>query len=459
VELFYDLGVRDWFAPLRKKAEMEHAKRYCVEKEAMTLPTFSLQVVDRRQVGQRLVYDITVSDLHAFIAGTVAVHNCIGNSGPLAPEIEREIKERDLYAVAVLSGNRNFDGRIHPLARGSFLMSPMLVVAYALVGRMDFDFSQPLGMGTDGKPVYLRDIWPSLKDVKEAIARSVNSDLYKARYANALVGDDKWLSLSSSSGDTFAWNESSTYIREPPWFEPDNMTSPGEIGGARVLALLEDKVTTDHISPAGTIQLDSPAGKYLLEHGVKMIEFSTYGSRRGNHEVMVRGGFSNIRLKNLLADGKEGGYTKYFPTGEIMAIYDAAQRYISGGIPLIILAGKQYGAGSSRDWAAKATKLLGVRAVMAESFERIHRSNLVAMGVLPLEFLKGEGGKNLGLKGDEVYSIEGLGELKPGATLNVAASSNGKEIKFKVKARIDNKAEMNYYNSGGVLPYVFRLFS
>jgi aconitate hydratase len=237
------------------------------------------------------------------------------------------------------------------------------------------------------------------------------------------------------------------------------MTSPGEIGGARVLALLEDKVTTDHISPAGTIQLDSPAGKYLLEHGVKMIEFSTYGSRRGNHEVMVRGGFSNIRLKNLLADGKEGGYTKYFPTGEIMAIYDAAQRYISGGIPLIILAGKQYGAGSSRDWAAKATKLLGVRAVIAESFERIHRSNLVAMGVLPLEFLKGEGSKNLGLKGDEVYSIEGLRELKPGATLNVTASSKGREIKFKVKARIDNKAEMNYYNSGGVLPYVFHLFS
>ncbi len=383
---------------------------------------------------------------------------CIGNSGPLAPEIEEEIKAKDLYAVAVLSGNRNFDGRIHPLARGSFLMSPMLVVAYALVGRMDFDFSLPLGSGADGKPVYLRDVWPTLKDVKDTIVRSVNSDLYKTRYANALVGDDKWLSLSSSSGDTFAWKESSTYIREPPWFETDRV-SRGDISGARVLALMEDKVTTDHISPAGTIQVDSPAGKYLVEHGVQMIEFSTYGSRRGNHEVMVRGGFSNIRLKNLLADGKEGGYTKYLPTGEILPIFDAAQRYISDGTPLIVLAGKQYGTGSSRDWAAKATMLLGVRAVIAESFERIHRSNLVAMGVLPLEFSKGESSKTLDLKGDEVYAIEGLHELKPGAILSLTASSNGRVIKFRAKARIDNKAEMSYYNSGGVLPYVFRLFS
>jgi aconitate hydratase len=388
---------------------------------------------------------------------------CIGNSGPLAPEIESEIKEKDLYAVAVLSGNRNFDGRIHPLAKGSFLMSPMLVVAYALVGRMDFDFSQPIGTGTDGRPVYLVDIWPSLKEIQESIRGSVSSELYKIRYSNALVGDDKWQSLLSTSSDTFPWNESSTYIREPPWFQDlDDQrrgTPGGDMTGARALLLLGDKVTTDHISPAGTIPLDSPAGRYLVEHGVPMIEFSTYGSRRGNHEVMVRGGFSNIRLKNYLADGREGGYTKYLPTGEIVPIFDAAQRYIADGTPLIILAGKQYGTGSSRDWAAKATKLLGVKAVIAESFERIHRSNLVAMGVLPLEFAKGENTQTLGLRGDETYSIAGLDGLKPGASLEVTATSETGEVKFKVRTRIDNRAEMSYYNSGGVLPYVFRLYS
>ncbi len=380
---------------------------------------------------------------------------CIGNSGPLDPAIEAAIKQRDLYAVAVLSGNRNFDGRIHPQAKGSFLMSPMLVVAYALAGRIDFDFSQPLGKSKTGEPVFLRDLWPSLAEIKEVAQRSLSSELYRRRYANALVGDDKWVSLPGGSGDTFEWNDSSTYVREPPWFDasaPESVRM--DITGARVLALLEDKITTDHISPAGSIAVDSPAGRYLTEHGVEMVQFSTYGARRGNHEVMVRGGFANIRLRNLLADGREGWYTKYLPTGEIMSIYDAANRY-GKDTPLIVLAGKQYGSGSSRDWAAKAPKLLGVRAVIAESFERIHRSNLVAMGIIPLEFPAGQGAKSLGLKGDEVYTLAGLRELGPGAFLDVTAKSERGEVHFKAKVRIDNKAEMGYYDSGGVLPFVF----
>ncbi len=284
---------------------------------------------------------------------------CIGNSGPLKPEIEREIRAKDLYVVAVLSGNRNFDGRIHPLAKGSFLMSPMLVVAYALAGQIDFNFNEPLGSDKNGKPVYLRDIWPSLEEIKAKIANYINPELYTTRYAHALEGDDKWMTLPSSSADTYAWNPSSTYIREPPWFEANGWTEVEDIHGARVLAFLEDKVTTDHISPADTIQVDSPAGRYLEQHGVSTIDFSTYGSRRGNHEIMVRGGFSNIRLKNRLAEGKEGGYTKYLPTGEVMSIYDASRKYVNSKTPLIIIAGKQYGTGSSRDWAAKAADAPG----------------------------------------------------------------------------------------------------
>ena len=456
VTLFKQLGVRDWFAPLRTKTETERAKRYCVEKEAMDLPTFSLQVVDRVPVGRRPVYDLTVADLHAFIAGTVAVHNCIGNSGPLDPAIEAAIKQRDLYTVAVLSGNRNFDGRIHPLAKGSFLMSPMLVVAYALAGRIDFDFSQPLGTGNSGESVYLKDLWPSLAEIKDLVSKSMSSEVYRRRYADALVGDSEWNSLPGGSGETFEWDRSSTYVREPPWFEQQGASFQREdISGARVLGFLEDKITTDHISPAGSIAVDSPAGKYLTEHGVDMVHFSTYGARRGNHEVMVRGGFANIRLRNLLADGKEGWYTKYLPTGEITSIYEASMRY-GRTTPLIVLAGKQYGSGSSRDWAAKAPKLLGVRAVIAENFERIHRSNLVAMGVLPLEFPAGQSAKSLGLKGDEVFSLRGMKDLKPGASLDVSAVSSRGEVSFKAKARIDNKAEMQYYDSGGVLPFVFK---
>ncbi|MDA4136643.1 MAG: aconitate hydratase AcnA [Thaumarchaeota archaeon] len=381
---------------------------------------------------------------------------CIGNSGPLDPAIEASIKQRDLYTVAVLSGNRNFDGRIHPLAKGSFLMSPMLVVAYALAGNIGFDFSQSLGLDKSGEPVFLKDLWPSLAEIKDVASRSLSSDLYKKRYADALKGDDQWTSLPGGSGDTFQWNDRSTYVKEPPWFDHTaTATGRQDIDGARVLGFFEDKITTDHISPAGSIAVDSPAGKYLLEHGVGMVRFSTYGARRGDHEVMVRGGFANIRLRNLLADGKEGWYTKYLPTGEVTSIYEAAMRY-GKQTPLIILAGKQYGSGSSRDWAAKAPKLLGVRAVIAESFERIHRSNLIAMGIIPLEFPPGQSAKSLGLKGDEVFTLQGLKELGPGAFLDVTAKSGRRKVNFRAKVRIDNQAEIDYYDSGGVLPYVFK---
>ena len=384
---------------------------------------------------------------------------CIGNSGPLDPAIEDEIKRRDLYTLAVLSGNRNFDGRIHPLAKGSFLMSPMLVVAYALAGRIDFDFySQPLGTGKDGKPVFLKDLWPSLEQIKEVAAKSLNGELYRRRYGDAMEGDAQWSSLPGGAGETFGWTGSSTYVKEPPWFDMES-ASLSDITGARVLALLGDKITTDHISPAGSIPLDSPAGEYLQEHGVDMIHFSSYGSRRGNHEVMLRGGFANIRLRNSLADGREGGYTKHFPSGDTISIYEASMRYAKDGVPLVILAGKQYGSGSSRDWAAKAPRLLGVRAVIVESFERIHRSNLVAMGVLPLEFLPGENVASLKLRGDETFTIS-LKGLKPGAVLQVEAvpaGGTGQAITFGARVRIDNAAEMNYFSSGGVLPYVFGL--
>ncbi|MGA2665165.1 MAG: aconitate hydratase AcnA, partial [Nitrososphaerales archaeon] len=382
--------------------------------------------------------------------------SCIGNSGPLDPAVDASIRERDLYTVAVLSGNRNFDGRIHPLARGAFLMSPMLVVAYALAGRVGFDFStQPLGVDREGAPVFLRDLWPSLQEIRDVAASSLNAGLYSRRYAHALRGDSTWESLPGGTGETFQWDGSSTYVREPPWFGSDDRRPSGEdIAGARALAVFGDKITTDHISPAGSIAVDSPAGRYLLDHGVEMVGFSSYGSRRGNHEVMVRGGFANIRLRNELAGGAEGGLTKHLPSGVLMPIYDASVLYARDRTPLLIVAGKQYGSGSSRDWAAKAPRLLGVRAVIAESFERIHRSNLVAMGVLPLEFSPGEGKDALGLRGDEVFSVTGLKGLAPGTVLEVVASSARGSTRFRVKTRIDNAAEMGYYASGGVLPYV-----
>ncbi|MDG6988285.1 MAG: aconitate hydratase AcnA [Nitrososphaerota archaeon] len=383
---------------------------------------------------------------------------CIGNSGPLAPEVEKEIRERDVYAVAALSGNRNFDGRIHPLAKGSFLMSPMLVVAYGLAGRIDFDFaSTPLGRGSDGKPVFLKDLWPSLGEVKKTVEASLRSGLYEKRYADAMKGDERWQSLASYADDVYHWEPSSTYIRDPPWFRPP-LTDPSkeDICRARVLAVFEDKITTDHISPAGTIAVDSPAGEYLEGHGVDFVHFSTYGSRRGNHEILVRGGFSNIRLRNLLAGGKEGGYTKHFPDGAVMTIYDAAMKYVKEEVPLVILAGKQYGAGSSRDWAAKAPRLLGVKAVIAESFERIHRSNLVAMGVVPLQFKEGEGVKQLGLTGEESIDVAGIEKMEsPKEWVEVVARGKEGEKKFRALVRVDNATEMQYLRSGGVLPYVF----
>jgi aconitate hydratase len=381
---------------------------------------------------------------------------CIGNSGPLAPEIEKAIKGGDLYAVAVLSGNRNFDGRIHPLVKGSFLMSPMLVVAYGLAGSIDFDFSTTsLGKGADGRPVYLKDLWPSLDEIRRAVRSSLRPELYARRYADAMKGDSRWEGLSSFKDEVYHWDDVSTYIRRPPWFGSSE-SSRKDIKGARVLAVFEDKVTTDHISPAGTIPVDSPAGVYLSERGVDLAHFSTYGARRGNHEVMVRGGFSNIRLRNLLAGGKEGGYTLHLPDRKMTTIYEAAMEYAKERVPLIVLAGKQYGAGSSRDWAAKAPKLLGVRAVLAESFERIHRSNLVAMGVVPLEFADGQGVKSLGLTGEEVFDVVGVESLSsPGQMVEVIARGPAGEKKFKAKARVDNRTELSYLENGGVLPYVF----
>jgi len=386
---------------------------------------------------------------------------CIGNSGPLREEIEKAIKENDLYTAAVLSGNRNFEGRIHPLVRASFLMSPILVVAYGLAGRVDIDIlREPIGYSPEGKPVYLKDIWPQLDEIRETINRSLKPEMFKKRYAEVFKGDEKWESLAIRGGEIFEWDENSTYIREPPFFQDLTPEPPPlqDIIGARALALLEDRVTTDHISPAGAIPPNSPAGKYLIEKGISPLEFNTYGARRGNHEVMIRGTFANIRLRNKLTPDKEGWWTIYHPTGEVTTIYEAAMRYIQNNIPLIVIAGKQYGAGSSRDWAAKGTKLLGVKAVIAESFERIHRSNLVGMGVLPLQFQEGEGWKTLGLDGKETYDITGIKEgLTPRKQLTVTATkTNGEKITFKVTARLDTRIETEYYQHGGILQYVLR---
>ncbi len=386
---------------------------------------------------------------------------CIGNSGPLPEPVSKAIQQYDLYAAAVLSGNRNFEGRIHPLSRGNYLASPILVVAYALAGRMDIDFEkEPIQYDPNGNPVYLRDIWPSQKEIKEYIEKSIKPEMFKEKYSNVFEGDERWKTLEAPSGTLFHWDPSSTYIRKPPFFEnmPLEPPEPKDIRGARVLMLLGDKVTTDHISPAGAIPKDSPAGKYLIEHGVKPYEFNTYGSRRGNHEVMMRGTFANIRIRNLLVPDLEGGWTKHFPDGEVMTVYDAAMKYKEEGVPVIVIAGKQYGTGSSRDWAAKGPYLLGVKAVIAESFERIHRSNLVGMGILPLEFMPGENAKTLGLTGEEVYDIIGIKEgLEPGKILTVRATKpDGSVIEFKVKARLDTHIEVEYYKHGGILQYVLR---
>jgi aconitate hydratase len=386
---------------------------------------------------------------------------CIGNSGPLPREVAEAIEKHDLITFSVLSGNRNFEGRIHPQVRGNFLASPMLVVAYAIAGRADINLlEEPLGHDSTGRPVHLREIWPSMSEIREVIERSLTPELFKAKYANVFEGDERWRSLEAPSGEVFIWDPSSTYIREPPFFEGFSLEfrEPEDITGARVLVLLGDRITTDHISPAGAILPGSPAGKYLMEKGVDPADFNTYGARRGNHEVMMRGTFANVRLKNLLVPGKEGWWTKHLPSGEVMPVYDAAMRYKAEGTPLIVLAGKQYGAGSSRDWAAKGVHLLGVKAVIAESFERIHRSNLVGMGVLPLQFRPGEGWKSLGLDGTEVFDVIGISEgLRPRKELTVRArKADGSTVEFKVIARLDTPIEVEYYRHGGILQYVLR---
>ena len=385
---------------------------------------------------------------------------CIGNSGPLPQPIAEAIEENKLVVASVLSGNRNFEGRINQFTRFNYLASPPLVVAYALAGRMDIDLlTEPLGVGTDG-PVFLRDIWPSPKDVADTILTSVKSEMFTKQYANVFEGDDRWKSLDIPTGDLYTWSESSTYVKNPPFFQGMTAEPPGvqPIAGARVLAMLGDSITTDHISPAGSIPASSPAGKWLIEQGVSTKDFNSYGSRRGNHEVMMRGTFANIRLRNELAPGTEGGWTATQPGGDPVTIFDASMQYQAAGTPLLVIAGKEYGTGSSRDWAAKGTLLLGARAVIAESFERIHRSNLVGMGVIPLEFADGATRQSLGLTGFETYDIEGMSDsMPPRARLTVRArDAAGKEKSFAVISRIDTPEEATYYKHGGILQYVLR---
>ncbi len=386
---------------------------------------------------------------------------CIGNSGPLPEPIAEAVRQKDLVVASVLSGNRNFEGRINPLTKLAYLASPPLVVAFALAGTVDIDLtSEPLGLDPAGNPVYLRDIWPTAREIQQCVESFIDPEMFRTRYAKVFEGDDRWRGLPVPEGELFHWNPASTYVQEPPFFKDLGLEPPPvtDIVGARVLAMLGDTITTDHISPAGSIPVDSPAGRYLIERGVKPSEFNSYGARRGNHEVMVRGTFANIRLRNELVPSREGGWTIHLPGGEEMTIYDAAMRYREEGVPLLVIAGKEYGAGSSRDWAAKGTALLGVRAVIAESFERIHRSNLVGMGVLPLQFMPGEGRKSLGLTGREVYTIEGIaGGLKPQQVLNVLAlREDGSYITFRVTARLDTPIEIDYYRHGGILPAVLR---
>jgi aconitate hydratase len=384
---------------------------------------------------------------------------CIGNSGPLRPEISAGVKQGDIVGCAVLSGNRNFEGRIHPEVKMNFLASPPLVVAYALAGTLDLDLAnEPLGTGSDGQPVFLKDVWPNDRDVHDLIRKSIDAGMFRKSYASVFAGDEHWNSIRVPKGKIYAWDQGSTYVKNPPYFDGMTMKPApvGDIAGARVLAMLGDSVTTDHISPAGNISRTSPAAKYLMNLGVQPADFNSYGARRGNHEVMMRGTFANIRLRNLLLPGTEGGVTAYLPGGEQMSIYDAAMRYKKDGTPLVILAGKEYGSGSSRDWAAKGTMLLGVKAVIAESYERIHRSNLIGMGVLPLQFRDGENAQNLGLTGREIFSIAGI---EGGAAKLVAVTAvppSGAPIRFQARVRIDTPKERDYFRHGGILHYVLR---
>ncbi|HEY1223575.1 MAG TPA: aconitase family protein, partial [Acidimicrobiales bacterium] len=388
---------------------------------------------------------------------------CIGNTGPLLEGVSEATNEHDLSVVSVLSGNRNFEGRIHPDVKQNFLASPPLVVAYALAGTIDVDLSnEPLGTSTKGEPVYLRDLWPSDAQVADAVRASITPQMFEERYAEAFGGDERWREVPTTNAVTYDWDPKSTYVKLPPYFE--GLTEkPGvvsDIEGARVLARLGDSVTTDHISPAGNIRASSPAGLYLIDGGVHQADFNSYGTRRGNHEVMVRGTFANIRLRNFMAPGTEGGVTIKLPEGTQMSIFDAAMAYANEGTPLVILGGKEYGTGSSRDWAAKGTKLLGIKAVLVESFERIHRSNLVGMGVLPLQYLPGDSAQTYGLDGTEIFDIRGLDPLNRGDTVarvNVGVTRvNGDTLDFEVRLRIDTPTEAEYYRHGGVLNFVLR---
>ena len=384
---------------------------------------------------------------------------CIGNSGPLKPEISAAVKAGDVIGCAVLSGNRNFDGRVHPEVKMNFLASPPLVVAYALAGSLNVDLNtEPLGINDAGKPVYLRDVWPAPQEIADCVHQNITSEMFRRSYAGVFDGDERWQAIKIPAGKVYAWDSKSTYVKNPPYFDGMTMapSAVGEIRGARALALLGDSVTTDHISPAGNIAKSSPAAQYLMEQGVQQADFNQYGARRGNHEVMMRGTFANIRLRNLLLPGTEGGITVHVPSGEQLSIFDAAMRYKTEKIPLLILAGKEYGTGSSRDWAAKGTMLLGVRAVIAESFERIHRSNLIGMGVLPLQFSDGESSQSLGLTGKESFEIQGLDQGNARSVTVVATPSSGAPLRFEVRVRIDTPKEREYFQHGGILQYVLR---
>ncbi len=384
---------------------------------------------------------------------------CIGNSGPLPDAVANAVTERDLAVVAVLSGNRNFEGRIHPLVRASYLASPPLCVAYAIAGHVEVDLTRdPLGTGPDGAPVFLRDVWPTADEVHDALVAAIEPGQFTREYGRIFDGDRHWAALPSPTGPMYAWDPASTYVREPPFFEEGTASVPGDVIGARCLVKVGDSITTDHISPAGSIKADSPAGRYLVEHGVATADFNSYGARRGNHEVLMRGTFANVRLRNEIAPGTEGHWTTHLPSGERMTIYDAALRYRDEGVPLIVLAGKEYGSGSSRDWAAKGPSLLGVRAVLVESFERIHRSNLVGMGILPLEYREGENAERLGLGGSETFSIVGLaGGVRPRQEVEVVATTDGgTKTRFRAVVRIDGEAEVEYYRNGGILQMVLR---
>ncbi len=461
VELLKQIGARDWFAPLGSRDETDYSKRYCVDKASMTLPTLTLEVLDRRPVGEHPVYDLSVYGLHAFVAGMICVHNCIGNSGPLDPGIEETVTKNDLVVASVLSGNRNFEARVHQNVKANFLMSPPLVVAFALAGTIDINLNEePLGEGRDGKKIYLRDIWPSMEEVREYLGLARDSETYRRLYSDFVEQNPMWNEIPSSASAAYEWDEESTYIQEPPYFHGFGM-QPGqvsEIRGARALAIFGDSVTTDHISPAGAIKPTSPAGVYLQGREVEVKDFNSYGSRRGNDRVMTRGTFANVRIKNLMVPGVEGGVTVHQPDGERMSIYDAAMKYQSENIPLVVVAGQEYGTGSSRDWAAKGTRLLGVRAVIAQSFERIHRSNLVGMGVLPCQFKEGASAQTLKLDGSETFDLVGFAEaIHPRQELMlVIHRATGETERVPVTLRIDTTIEVDYYEHGGILPFVLR---